>query len=66
MNGDADVFGGKQKWSSCSWLLMREFVKRRQAMEKEREEKIANGEKHVPELQLPTIPYVRLLCSSVS
>lgn len=34
-------------------------------MEKEREEKIARG-LHVPELQLPTIPYVRPLCSALS
>lgn len=35
-------------------------------MEKEREERIVSGEQNVPEVQLPTISYVRLLCSLLS
>ena len=52
----------KQKWSSCSWLLLREFVKRRQEDEKEVLEKIAAGERTPEDLEslpLPKIPYVR-------
>jgi hypothetical protein len=56
---DDDVMD-EQKWSSCSWLLLREFVKIRQQQEKEREEKIAAGDQDVAsqELPLPSIPYV--------
>lgn len=52
---------GQQKWSSCSWLLLREFVKRRQEQERELEEKIASGEATpdaIDQLALPKIPYV--------
>ncbi|KAJ7772141.1 hypothetical protein DFH07DRAFT_803875 [Mycena maculata] len=55
---DDDVMD-EQKWSSCSWLLLREFVKLRKEQERIRDEAIATGqlnEKDV-ELSLPTIPY---------
>jgi hypothetical protein len=57
---DDDVMD-EQKWSSCSWLLLREFVKIRQRDEKERDEKIAAGilTAENTELPLPSIPYVR-------
>ncbi|KAJ7594947.1 hypothetical protein C8J56DRAFT_928063 [Mycena floridula] len=53
---DDDVLD-EQKWSSCSWLLLQEFVKIRQEQERERD---ASGES-VPtgELPLPVIPYWR-------
>jgi len=54
---DDDVMD-EQKWSSCSWLLLQEFVKRQQEAEKEREAAIANGET-AAELALPSIPYWR-------
>ena len=52
----------QQKWSSCSWLLLREFVKRRQEQEREVETQIAAGEKSpeaLEDLPLPKIPFVR-------
>ena len=51
----------QQKWSSCSWLLLREFVRRRKEQVREVEEQIAAGEKSpeaVEDLPLPKIPYV--------
>jgi hypothetical protein len=56
---DDDVMD-EQKWSSCSWLLLREFVKMRQEQEKERDEQIAAGERSAKDtaLPLPFIPYV--------
>lgn len=51
----------QQKWSSCSWLLLREFVKKRQEQEAELQEQIAAGEKSpeaIADLPLPKIPYV--------
>ncbi|EDR08874.1 uncharacterized protein LACBIDRAFT_249442 [Laccaria bicolor S238N-H82] len=54
---DDDVMD-EQKWSSCSWLLLREFVKLRQEQEKEREVKISAGEVDSEEaLPLPSLPY---------
>ncbi|CAE6439583.1 unnamed protein product [Rhizoctonia solani] len=54
---DDDVMD-EQKWSSCTWLLLREFVKRREKLEEEaREKKEANPdgpEVHVP---MPSISY---------
>jgi hypothetical protein len=50
----------QQKWSSCSWLLLQEFVKLRQEQEKERREALENGtfEGNPDEdLPLPTLPY---------
>ncbi|THH33035.1 hypothetical protein EUX98_g1147 [Antrodiella citrinella] len=58
---DDDVMD-EQKWSSCSWLLMREFVKMRQEQEREMNEKIAANEKTLEDLEnlpLPRIPYYR-------
>jgi hypothetical protein len=59
---DDDVMD-EQKWSSCSWLLLREFVKLRQQQEKERDERIAAGDlkPEDADLPLPSIPYVRSL-----
>lgn len=59
---DDDVMD-EQKWSSCSWLLLREFVKQRREDERMRAEAIASGElspDELEELPLPKIPYVRL------
>ncbi|QRV98144.1 hypothetical protein RhiJN_26163 [Ceratobasidium sp. AG-Ba] len=59
---DDDVMD-EQKWSSCSWLLLREFVKRRKVQEEEFEkEKAANpdnwkGPETAAELPMPSIPY---------
>jgi len=51
----------QQKWSSCSWLLLREFVKMRQEQEHVRDEAIRSGQldKSAVDLPLPVIPYVR-------
>jgi hypothetical protein len=53
----------KQKWSSCSWLLLREFVKIRQEQEHQRDDAVAAGE-DIPlhELPLPSIPYASFIC----
>ncbi|KIP11242.1 hypothetical protein PHLGIDRAFT_83667 [Phlebiopsis gigantea 11061_1 CR5-6] len=56
---DDDVMD-EQKWSSCSWLLLREFAKRRQEQEREVREQIAAGENSpeaLEDLPLPKIPY---------
>jgi hypothetical protein len=55
---DDDVMD-EQKWSSCSWLLLREFVKQRIELEKKRDEAIEAGAstKEWAELPLPRIPY---------
>ncbi|KAI0262547.1 hypothetical protein BC834DRAFT_890694 [Gloeopeniophorella convolvens] len=54
---DDDVMD-EQKWSSCSWLLLREFVKLRQEQEREMEEAIAAGKDvSVHDLPLPSLPY---------
>jgi hypothetical protein len=58
----------QQKWSSCSWLLLREFVKMRQEQERDSEQDQAadSGQRHESAhnmdeaLPLPSIPYVRL------
>ncbi|RXW23201.1 hypothetical protein EST38_g2618 [Candolleomyces aberdarensis] len=58
---DDDVMD-EQKWSSCSWLLLEEFVKIRRAQEKEREEAIANGEvnpEDLNDLPLPAISWYK-------
>ncbi|KAJ7668631.1 hypothetical protein DFH06DRAFT_203964 [Mycena polygramma] len=57
---DDDVMD-EQKWSSCSWLLLREFVKLRKEQERVRDEAIAAGQldKDDVELPLPSIPYWR-------
>lgn len=51
----------QQKWSSCSWLLLQEFVKQYQKHEKEREEAIKAGildPQNLPDLPLPKVSYV--------
>lgn len=58
---DDDVMD-EQKWSSCSWLLLREFVKMRQQEEQEIKDAIAAGEKTIEDLEnigLPRIPYYK-------
>lgn len=50
---DDDVMD-EQKWSSCSWLLLQEFVKMRLEQEKEYQE---SGNDNLEELPLPVIPY---------
>jgi len=58
---DDDVMD-EQKWSSCSWLLLREFVKIRQEQERQRqlEGAISGGEEDsVKDLPLPSIPYYK-------
>lgn len=56
---DDDVMD-EQKWSSCSWLLLQEFVKIHKQEIEDREAKIASGEATIenpPEIRLPAIPY---------
>jgi len=56
---DDDVMD-EQKWSSCSWLLLQEFVKRRKAQEDELREKIEAGEADESEwdhMSLPAVSY---------
>lgn len=56
---DDDVMD-EQKWSSCSWLLLREFVKQRQEEEDKRKVAIASGTlspDDLYDLPLPAIPY---------
>ena len=58
---DDDVMD-EQKWSSCSWLLLREFVKRRQDDVARKREEIERGEakpEDLDDLPLPRISYVR-------
>ncbi|KAJ7686484.1 hypothetical protein B0H17DRAFT_1160607 [Mycena rosella] len=57
---DDDVMD-EQKWSSCSWLLLREFVKLRKEQERVRDEAIATGQidKIDMDLPMPKIPYWR-------
>lgn len=55
---DDDVMD-EQKWSSCSWLLLQEFVKIRAEQEEAREAAIAAGEPAGDVLELPSIPYWR-------
>jgi len=58
---DDDVMD-EQKWSSCSWLLLREFVKMRQEQEREVRSGIDAGTKvyeDLENLELPKIPYYR-------
>jgi len=56
---DDDVMD-EQKWSSCTWLLLQEFVKLRQEQEKALAVTRAAGEIiNDPDLTLPSIPYWR-------
>ncbi|KAF7324326.1 hypothetical protein MVEN_02649300 [Mycena venus] len=54
---DDDVMD-EQKWSSCSWLLLQEFVRLRKEQERVRDEAIAAGklDKNDLDLPLPKIP----------
>ena len=59
----------QQKWSSCSWLLLQEFVALRKKQEDELREKIEAGEADESEmdyLPLPAISYVRMTLGLVS
>ncbi|EJD08045.1 uncharacterized protein FOMMEDRAFT_73974 [Fomitiporia mediterranea MF3/22] len=49
---DDDVMD-EQKWSSCSWLLLREFVR----LHKEHQEKLAAEGKELDEFFLPSVTY---------
>jgi len=56
---DDDVMD-EQKWSSCSWLLLRELVRQRVQMEYDLEKAIESGERSEDEwdlLPLPKLPY---------
>ncbi|KAI0669686.1 hypothetical protein C8Q78DRAFT_1095132 [Trametes maxima] len=56
---DDDVMD-EQKWSSCSWLLLREFVRRREQEVQRKQEEVARGEakeEELNEIPLPRIPY---------
>jgi len=58
---DDDVMD-EQKWASCSWLLLREFVKMRRADEQWLQEQVDAGERApdaLLDLPLPKIPYYR-------
>ncbi|KAJ3936992.1 MAG: hypothetical protein NXY57DRAFT_983294 [Lentinula lateritia] len=54
---DDDVMD-EQKWSSCSWLLLQEFVKMRQEQEKERDEGLQSLDQ-LPDLPMPSLPYYK-------
>ena len=59
---DDDVMD-EQKWSSCSWLLLREFVKKRKEDEQRVREAIERGEATLDDLDnlpMPSISYVRI------
>ena len=63
---DDDVMD-EQKWSSCSWLLLQEFVKMRREQEKERQEAIERGEarqEDLNDLPLPAVSWVGDDCPS--
>ncbi|KAJ3815817.1 hypothetical protein F5876DRAFT_71596 [Lentinula aff. lateritia] len=53
---DDDVMD-EQKWSSCSWLLLQEFVKMRREQEKERDQGLQSLDQ-LPDLPMPSLPYV--------
>ena len=62
---DDDVMD-EQKWSSCSWLLLREFVKKHQENVANMKEAIERGEAtedDLDHLPLPRISYVRSSCT---
>ncbi|KAF8273393.1 hypothetical protein EI94DRAFT_1563817, partial [Lactarius quietus] len=59
---DDDVMD-EQKWSSCSWLLLREFVKIRQEQERQRDE--AGEDIPLYDLPLPSIPYASYKCRQI-
>ncbi|KAI0628988.1 hypothetical protein C8Q77DRAFT_327557 [Trametes polyzona] len=56
---DDDVMD-EQKWSSCSWLLLREFVRRHEQEVERIREAVERGEaakEHLDGIPLPRIPY---------
>ncbi|KAI0359629.1 hypothetical protein OH77DRAFT_1420163 [Trametes cingulata] len=56
---DDDVMD-EQKWSSCSWLLLREFVRRHEQEMERKKEQVARGQANPDELDeipLPRISY---------
>ncbi|KAG6861119.1 hypothetical protein C0995_003848 [Termitomyces sp. Mi166 len=55
---DDDVMD-EQKWSSCSWLLLQEFVKLHQEQEAIREAALPAAGSTEDSLELPVIPYWR-------
>lgn len=58
---DDDVMD-EQKWSSCSWLLLREFVQQRREDERKRRKAVKSGKlspDDLDELPLPKIPYYK-------
>lgn len=60
---DDDVMD-EQKWSACSWLLLREFVKQYREDERKKEEDIASGHatpEQLKDIPLPKLPYVNRL-----
>ena len=60
---DDDVMD-EQKWSSCSWLLLREFVKKRKEDVQRVQEAIDRGEaiqEDMDSLPMPRISYVRII-----
>jgi hypothetical protein len=61
---DDDVMD-EQKWASCSWLLLQEFVKMHQKQDLDLEERLANGDAlpNDAALSLPVIPYHK--CRSI-
>ena len=64
---DDDVMD-EQKWSSCSWLLLREFVKKHQENVANMKEAIERGEAtedDLDHLPLPRISYVRLILTYI-
>lgn len=65
---DDDVMD-EQKWSSCSWLLLREFVKKHREQVENKKKAIERGEAtqdDLDNLPLPRISYVRYLLMCVS
>ena len=65
---DDDVMD-EQKWSSCSWLLIREFVRKHQQEMQRKQEAVARGEikeEDLNDIELPRISYVCLAPHSVS
>ncbi|KAG6857194.1 hypothetical protein H0H87_008259 [Tephrocybe sp. NHM501043] len=53
---DDDVMD-EQKWSSCSWLLLQEFVKVHEEQIAARQDALAAGKEVEDNLKLPVIPY---------
>ncbi|CDO78235.1 hypothetical protein BN946_scf184608.g5 [Trametes cinnabarina] len=54
---DDDVMD-EQKWSSCSWLLLREFVRKHQQEMQRRQEAVVRGEATAEELDTISLPRI--------